>query len=135
MSTKSTTAADLEHVIKTHFCVEAGDAAVSDYVSNDDYQRDFLAFFGIAEYNELLVAEKMDALYGVLKDEAEFGSLMKTAAGLFMSEDPELGLSILFSYDYLPLLKKTLLEDRGHLAALREKVLRQMSRVSAAPDC
>ena len=57
----------------------------------------------IDEYNYDQVAVKtfLDRVYRETKPRAEFQRLYTAAAALMFSEDPEIGLAVLMSYDYL----------------------------------
>lgn len=80
------------------------------FESDEDYQQYYLSIFGIREFNEKVITEKTKALYEELKVNAEFMKLVKQLAGEMMSDDPEIGLYLLFSYsyihDFLELLRK-----------------------------
>ena len=71
------------------------------FETHEDYQQCFLSVFGIEEFDENVVAEKTKALYEELKDNEDFINLLKQLAGKMMSEDVELGLFMLFSFDYI----------------------------------
>ena len=71
------------------------------FETHEDYQQCFLSVFGIEEFNESIIAEKTKALYEELKDNKDFVDLLKHLAGQMMSDDPEIGLYLLFSYSYI----------------------------------
>jgi hypothetical protein len=52
------------------------------------------------EFDEESVQKAMDYVYDKTKDNELFKGLYKTAAAQMISMDPEIGLSICFSYDY-----------------------------------
>jgi hypothetical protein len=52
-------------------------------------------------YDSTAVAKYLDKVYSDTKDYAEFQQLYKCAAALMFSENPEIGLAVLMSYDYL----------------------------------
>jgi len=57
----------------------------------------------IDEYNYDMdaVKEYLDDVYNSTKDRPEFQRLYTAAAALMFSENPEIGLAVLMSYDYL----------------------------------
>ena len=52
-------------------------------------------------YDQTAVKTYLDDLYQKTKDRAEFQRLYAAAAALMFSENPEIGLAVLMSYDYL----------------------------------
>jgi len=52
-------------------------------------------------YDQDAVAKYLDALYSNTKSRPEFQRLYLAAAALMFSENPEIGLAVLMSYDYL----------------------------------
>ena len=52
-------------------------------------------------YDSAAVAKYLDRLYAKTKDRPEYQELYKLAAALMFSENPEIGLAVLMSYDYL----------------------------------
>ena len=82
------------------------------FETHEDYQECFLSVFGIEEFDENVVAEKTRALYEELKDNKNFVDLLKHLAGKMMSEDVELGLFMLFSFDYIHDFLEVLKNDK-----------------------
>ena len=52
-------------------------------------------------YDGAAVAKYLDKVYDSTKDRKEFQRLYTAAAALMFSEKPDIGLAVLFSYDYL----------------------------------
>ena len=71
------------------------------FESDEDYQQYYLSIFGIKEFDENVITEKTKALYEELKDNKDFVDMLKHLAGQMMSDDPEIGLYLLFSYSYI----------------------------------
>ena len=71
------------------------------YETDEEYQQAFLSLFGLKEYDEKVISKSMDDLYIKIKDIPEMQAKMKHAAGAVLSEDMEMGLRILFSYNHL----------------------------------
>lgn len=82
------------------------------FETDEDYQNCFLSVFGIKEFDENVVAKKTKAFYKEFKDNADFVNLLKHLACQMMSEDVELGLYILFSFDYIHEFLKILKDDK-----------------------
>lgn len=70
------------------------------YITDEEYQRDFLNFFRLEEYNSEKIMEKIKELYLKIKDIPEFQEKMSAGANQCMSEDLEIGLVLQFSYDH-----------------------------------
>jgi len=70
----------------------------------DQETRDELA------YDEVAVNKTVDYVLDCTKDVPEFEELYKMAARRMMSEDPEIGIAILFSYDYMQRFHQCLIE-------------------------
>jgi len=52
-------------------------------------------------YDESSMSRYLDLVYAQTKENALFQDLYLAAAALMISNDPEIGLAVLFSYDYL----------------------------------
>jgi hypothetical protein len=65
------------------------------------YRAELLNILGIEEFNEEEMNVAIHDLYERIKDCNQLKECMEKLAGRFMSEDLELGLMILFAYDYL----------------------------------
>lgn len=63
--------------------------------SVDDESRDEL------EYDDKAMSRALDHIYSKTKDNELFQEIYEKAAGCMLSNDPEIGLTILCSYDYL----------------------------------
>lgn len=81
----------------------------SDNVNNEEkefikdtlYRAELLNILGITEFNEAEMNNAIHNLYEKVKDSEQLKECMKKLASRFMSEDLELGLMILFAYDYM----------------------------------
>jgi len=65
------------------------------------YRYELLSIFGLEEYNEKEISEAVATLYEKVKDCKELKECMHKLASKFMSADEELGLMMLFAYDYM----------------------------------
>jgi len=72
-----------------------------EFIRDTLYKEDLLNIFCISDYDEEQININMHILYEKIKNNEELSYCMKSVAGVFMSTDEELGLIILFSYDYL----------------------------------
>jgi hypothetical protein len=61
-------------------------------------------------YDAVAAMKVMDYVYDCTKDTPEFMVLYTKAAAKMFSEDPNLGIAVLFSYDYLQLFHACLVE-------------------------
>lgn len=71
------------------------------FETDEDYQQCFLSVFGIQDFDEKIISEKTTALYNEMKHQPAFLELLRYLAGKFLSDDEEVGLYVLFSFDYL----------------------------------
>lgn len=70
------------------------------FESDEEYRNKFFDFFQITEYNDQIIMEKMSKLYEIIKDIPIFRERMQEGAKRIMTEDLEMGLVIMFSFDY-----------------------------------
>lgn len=74
----------------------------SDLDEDDEpYRRDLLNIFGIQEFNEEIINNSLTILYHILKTNTRLLNCMNTLAGRIISENAELGLVFLYSFDYM----------------------------------
>ena len=89
---------DLEYrqAIRDYFImdVETLEKEYTDLKENDPISYDELL------YDEIAMKHGMARIYDNTKDNDKFRELYKLAAGKFFSEDLEIGLCVLLSYDY-----------------------------------
>ena len=81
------------------------------------------------QYDAEATNKTLNIIYAKTRDNAKFQEIYICAAGFMFSEDPEIGLAVLFSYDYLAVFHPFLcgvLQDRQDTAeslnALRTKL-------------
>ena len=70
-------------------------------IRNVLYKEDLLNIFGIQEFNEEIINNSLTILYHVLKTNTRLLNCMKKLAGRIISENAELGLVFLYSFDYM----------------------------------
>ena len=70
------------------------------YSTDEEYREEILNFFKRDDYDEDVLAKHMNELYEKIKDIPIFREKMIDAAACFFSNDLEVGLSVLFSYDH-----------------------------------
>ena len=84
---------------------EDEEATLSDnekYFVNDSlYKNDILNIFNLEEFNELVINNCINKIYEKVKNYDNLKPILKKLAGFFFSEDCELGMLLMFSYDYL----------------------------------
>ena len=78
------------------------------FKTNEDYQDCFLKVFELENYDGKIINEKLSALYEELKDDETFVEIVQLLANKMLSDEKELGLYVLFSFDYLHDFLKTL---------------------------
>lgn len=86
------------------------------YSSDEEYRSEILKFFNRDDYDEDVLSQYMNQLYKIIKDIPVFKEEMMNAAAYFLSDDPELGLAVLFSYDHFPKFHQLLDEHKIKLS-------------------
>jgi len=71
------------------------------FIRDTLYRQELLNILGFKEFDDKEMDSAIHELYEKIKNCNELKECMKRLAGYFMSEDEELGLMILFSYDYM----------------------------------
>ena len=86
-----------------------------DYIRNILYQEDLMNIFNLEEYDKELLKDTMSELYVKLKENEVLLDCMKKLATALFSENPEIGLCLLYSYDFMYLTHKCVVEylDNG----------------------
>jgi hypothetical protein len=94
-----------------------------EYIRNVLYQEDYLSIFFIDNKDNnddetKLLSKSIYNLYEKIKDSDALKSFMQKASGYIISEDLQLGLCILYSYDYMHLMHKCVSEylDTGFVS-------------------
>lgn len=97
-------------------------ASVSDYdaVTNDELM-----------YEDDAMSKGLDEIYAKTKDVPEFIHIYTTAAGFMLSTDPNIGLAVMFSYDYFDKFHPCLVDflRSGSISSVnRENLMKKISR-------
>ena len=72
------------------------------YFINDSlYRNDILNIFGIEEFDEQQINKCIHTIYEKIKNYDNLKPILEKLASFFLSDDCELGLLLMFSYDYL----------------------------------
>jgi len=72
------------------------------YFINDTlYRNDILNIFGIEEFDEQVINKCIHTIYEKIKNYDDLKPILEKLASFFLSDDCELGLLLMFSYDYL----------------------------------
>ena len=74
-----------------------------EFVRDAIYRQELLDILNITEYNETNMSDSMHQLYEQIKECHELNECIMKLAGHFNSIDKELGLMLLYSYDYMHL--------------------------------
>ena len=64
------------------------------------YKQDILNVFDVDDYNDDLINKEIHDLYEKIKNHVEFKICMSESAKMLMTTDEEIGLTILFSFNY-----------------------------------
>ena len=92
---------------------------------NDAYRDDLLDLLGLENFDDELINAKILAIAGDVSGSPELKPLLVKSAARLLSEDPEVGLMLLFSYDSLELIHRCLCDfyrlgsvSKGNISAL-----------------
>ena len=84
------------------------DVAEVSYDDDEEYQSTVCKLFFMKEYDDETVGKVLDFIYFKTKDQPLFQVVYNQAASFMLSENQEIGLGVLFSYDNLPLFHNML---------------------------
>jgi len=111
---------ELEHMTETD----------KEYFQDSLYREEFLNIFGLYEYDETKIDEALNELYEKIKECKELKECMLKLASNIMSLDEEIGLLLLFSYDYMYLSHICICEfletgqiSQDNISKLKTKIL------------
>ena len=68
---------------------------------DEPYRQDLLNIFGIQEFNEEIINNSLTILFHTLKHNKRMLKCMKQLASRIISENPELGIVLLYSFGYM----------------------------------
>ena len=72
-----------------------------EFIRDTIYRQELLDILGMSEFNESEMNKAIHELYEKIKDSKELNECMAKCAGRILSEDLELGLMLMFAYDYM----------------------------------
>ena len=78
------------------------------YDDDEGYQIAVCKLFSMEEYDDETVSKVLDLIYFKTKDQPLFQVVYNQAASFMLSENQEIGLGVLFSYDNLPFFHQML---------------------------
>jgi len=78
------------------------------YDDDEGYQSAVCKLFSMEKYDDNTVGKVLDLIYFNTKDQPLFQVVYNQAASFMLSENQEIGLGVLFSYDNLPLFHNML---------------------------
>jgi hypothetical protein len=98
------------------------------FIQDSIYRQELLNILDIEDFNEVEMGEALHELYVRLHDCLELNECMSKLAGQFISEDKEIGLTILFAYDYMYLTHQCISEylETGTISEINIKNLRDV---------
>jgi hypothetical protein len=82
-----------------------------EFIRDAIYRQELLDILGMSEFNESEMNRSIHELYEKIKDNKELKECMTKCAGRFLSEDLELGLMVMFAYDYMYLTHACICES------------------------
>ena len=71
------------------------------FVNDSLYRNSILNIFNLEDFDEKLINDCISKIYEKIKNCDELKPILKQLASFFLSEDCELGILLMFSYDYL----------------------------------
>ena len=72
-----------------------------DYTNDDEYRDTYLKIFKLDNFDEEVINNQLANIKNIIVKEDIFRELLIKSAGHYLTEDLDIGLMILFSYDYL----------------------------------
>ena len=81
-------------------------------------------------YEENAMSKGLDAIYEKTKDVADFKKIYEISAGFMLSNDPNIGLAVIFSYDYFALFHLCLVDFLKTGSVTRENRDNLMKKIS-----
>lgn len=72
-----------------------------EFVKNALYRNDILYIFELEDFDLDVINDKLDDLYEKIKECNELNSILKKASNIYLSEDLQMGLLLLFTFDFL----------------------------------
>jgi len=82
-----------------------------DFIRNTIYRQELLNILGMTEFNEAEMNRAIHELYEKIKDNKELKECMALCAAKILCEDLEIGLMIMFAYDYMYLTHACICES------------------------
>lgn len=109
---------------KTIKSINTNISYVYPFKNDEDYQKCFLSVFDIEEFDEKIIEKKTKALLEEMKNNKMFCDILQCLAGKMFSTDLEIGLYMLFSFDYLHDFLETIKENKEsyNFSDLLEKI-------------
>lgn len=92
-----------------------------EYDDDDEYRQQILKVFALSEYTDE-ITQGIDSIYEDIRENSEFCELLEKAANSMLSEERELGLVILFSYDHFPAFHECIKEFKKNNIAPTDKI-------------
>lgn len=71
------------------------------FVADSLYRNDVLNIFRLEDFNEVVINNCIHEIYEKIKNYNDLNPILRKLATFFFSEDCELGMLLMFSYDYL----------------------------------
>ena len=81
-----------------------------DFIRDAIYRQEILNILDLDHFDELEINKELDELYEKIKECEELKECALGVASRFLSNDPQLGLMILFSFDFMYITHKCVSE-------------------------
>lgn len=83
------------------------------YEDDEQYRECICSVFQMSEYDDENISTGLEYVFQLTQSNSALMEIYVLAAGKMMSEDPEIGLVILFSYDYFATFHKCLTDEEN----------------------
>lgn len=92
-----------------------------EYDNDEEYRQQILKVFNLSEYTDE-ITKGIDSVYEDIRENERFSQLLEKAANSMLSEDKELGMVILFSYDHFTAFHECIKEYKKQKIAPLDKI-------------
>ena len=95
--------------------------ADKEFIRDALYRQDILNIFGLDEFEFENINKNLKELHDKIKNDKNINTILKKCSGIYLSEDTEFGLLLLFSFDFLYIFHPFICEylEKGEI--LKEK--------------
>jgi hypothetical protein len=89
-----------------------------DFIRDALYRQDILNIFDLEEFDLININMNLKELHNKIKNNEDINTILKKYAGIYLSEDTEFGLLLLFSFDFLHIFHPFICEylEKGEIS-------------------